>query len=36
MALLVKRQDELLLELKVASDEGFQREKEEWERNVTA
>ncbi|KAI9450937.1 hypothetical protein BJY52DRAFT_137138 [Lactarius psammicola] len=36
MALLVKRQDELLLELKAASDEGFQRAKEEWERNVTA
>src|SRR6266702_9007401 len=36
MALLVKRQDELLLELKAASDEGFQRAREEWERNVTA
>ena len=36
MALLVKRQDELLLELKAASDEGFQRAKEEWERTVTA
>ncbi len=36
MALLVKRQDELLLELKAASDEGFQRAMEEWERNVTA
>ncbi len=36
MALLVKRQDKLLLELKAASDEGFQRAMEEWERNVTA
>ena len=36
MALLVKRQDELLLELKAVSNEGFQRAKEEWERNVTA
>ncbi|KAH9001819.1 hypothetical protein EDB86DRAFT_2901677 [Lactarius hatsudake] len=35
MALLVKRQDELLLELKAAADEGFQRAKEEWERSVT-
>lgn len=36
MALLVKRQDELLVELKAAADEGFQRAKEEWERSVTA
>src|SRR5258708_5316134 len=35
MALLVKRQDELLLELKAASDEGSQRAKEEWEGTVT-
>ena len=35
MALLVQRQDELLLELKAAADEGFQRAKE-WERTVTA
>ena len=36
MALLVQRQDELLIELKAAADEGFQRAKEEWERTVTA
>jgi hypothetical protein len=36
MDLLIKRQDELLLELKAAADEGFQRAKEEWERTVTA
>ena len=36
MALLIQRQDELLLELKAAADEGFQRAKEEWERTVTA
>ncbi|KAI0296976.1 hypothetical protein B0F90DRAFT_1743105 [Multifurca ochricompacta] len=36
MALLVKRQDELLVELKAAADEGFLRAKEEWERSVTA
>jgi hypothetical protein len=36
MALLVKRQDELLAELKAAADEGFPRAKEEWERSVTA
>ncbi len=36
MALLVKRQDELLLELKASADEGFLRAKEEWERSVTA
>ena len=34
MALLVQRQDELLLELKAAAGEGFQRAKE-WERTVT-
>jgi len=36
MALLVKRQDELLAELKGAADEGFPRAKEEWERSVVA
>jgi hypothetical protein len=36
MALLVKRQDELLVELKAAADEGFSRAKEEWERSVVA
>ena len=36
MALLVKRQDELLVELKAAADEGFPRAKEEWERTVAA
>jgi hypothetical protein len=36
MALLVKRQDELLVELKAAADEGFLRAKEEWERSVVA
>jgi hypothetical protein len=36
MALLVKRQDELLVELKAAADEGFPRAKEEWDRSVTA
>ncbi len=36
MALLVKRQDELLVELKAAADEGFPRAKEEWERSVAA
>jgi hypothetical protein len=36
MALLVKRQDELLVELKATADEGFSRAKEEWERSVTA
>ena len=36
MALLVKRQDELLAELKAAADEGFPRAKEEWERSVAA
>ncbi|KAI9455374.1 hypothetical protein F5148DRAFT_1226108 [Russula earlei] len=36
MALLVKRQDELLAELKAAADEGFPRAKEEWERSVSA
>lgn len=36
MALLVKRQDELLVELKEAADEGFPRAKEEWERSVAA
>ena len=36
MALLVKRQDDLLAELKSAADEGFPRAKEEWERSVTA
>ena len=36
MALLVQRQDELLIELKAAADEGFQRAMEEWERTVTA
>jgi len=36
MALLVKRQDELLAELKAAADEGFPRAKEEWERSVVA
>ena len=35
MALLVQRQDELLIELKAAADEGFQRAMEEWERTVT-
>ena len=35
MALLIQRQDELLLELKAAGDEGFQRAKE-WVRTVTA
>jgi hypothetical protein len=35
-ALLVKRQDELLAELKAAADEGFPRAKEEWERSVAA
>ena len=36
MALLVKRQDELLVELKASADEGFPRAKEEWERSVAA
>lgn len=36
MALLVKRQDELLVELKAVADEGFPRAKEEWERSVVA
>ncbi|KAF8260068.1 hypothetical protein EI94DRAFT_1749637 [Lactarius quietus] len=36
MDLLVQRQDELLLELKAAAHEGFQRAKEEWERTVVA
>jgi len=36
MALLVKRQDELLAELKEAADEGFPHAKEEWERGVAA
>ncbi|KAH9957630.1 hypothetical protein BGW80DRAFT_1465712 [Lactifluus volemus] len=36
MALLVKRQDELLAELKSAADKGFPQAKEEWERSVTA
>ena len=36
MALLVKRQDELLVELKASTEEGFPRAKEEWERTVTA
>ena len=36
MALLVKRQDELLVELKATADEGFPRAKEEWERSVAA
>ncbi|KAF8498185.1 hypothetical protein F5888DRAFT_1803108 [Russula emetica] len=36
LALLVKRQDELLVELKAAADEGFPRAKEEWERSVAA
>jgi hypothetical protein len=36
MALLVKRQDELLVELKAAADEGFPRAQEEWERSVVA
>ena len=36
MALLVQRQDELLIELKAAADKGFQRAMEEWERTVTA
>jgi hypothetical protein len=36
MALLVKRQDELLAELKESADEGFPRAKEEWERSVSA
>jgi hypothetical protein len=36
MALLVKRQDELLAELKSAADEGFPQAKEEWERSVIA
>jgi len=36
MDLLIQRQDELLLELKAAADEGFQRAKEDWERTVTA
>ena len=36
MALLVKRQDELLVELKAVADEGFPRAKEEWERSVAA
>jgi len=36
MALLVKRQDELLAELKAAADEGFPRAREEWERSVVA
>ncbi|KAN0136638.1 hypothetical protein V8E53_005685 [Lactarius tabidus] len=36
MALLVQRQDELLVELKAAADEGFQRANEDWERTVTA
>jgi hypothetical protein len=36
MALLVKRQDELLVELKTTADEGFPRAKEEWERSIVA
>lgn len=36
MALLVKRQDELLVELKAAAEENFPRAKEEWERSVVA
>ena len=36
MALLVKRQDELLVELKASADDGFPRAKEEWERSVAA
>jgi hypothetical protein len=36
LALLVKRQDELLVELKATADEGFPRAKEEWERSVAA
>jgi len=36
MALLVKRQDELLVELKTTADEGFPRAKEEWERSMVA
>ncbi|KAI0263287.1 hypothetical protein BC834DRAFT_924981 [Gloeopeniophorella convolvens] len=36
MALLVKRQDELLAELKDAADEGFPRAQEEHERSVAA
>jgi hypothetical protein len=36
MTLLLKRQDELLVELKAAADEGFPRAKEEWERSVVA
>jgi hypothetical protein len=36
MALLVKRQDELLGELKATADEGFPRAKEEWERSFVA
>jgi hypothetical protein len=36
MALLVKRQDELMGELKATADEGFPRAKEEWERSFVA
>ena len=32
----MKRQDELLVELKAVADEGFPRAKEEWERSVVA
>ncbi|KAI0310606.1 hypothetical protein OF83DRAFT_1088259 [Amylostereum chailletii] len=36
MALLVTRQDEILLELKGLADEGFPKAEEEWERSVAA
>lgn len=36
MALLTKRQDELLSELSAMADEGFDKAEEEWEKSVVA
>ena len=36
MSLLVKRQEEILTELKALADEGFPKAEEEWNKNVVA